>query len=351
MLGPLGVVEDGDDPDACAPTSSAPCWRSRSSAPTRLSAPTSQAGRAGARVPPDTAPTALHGHVCCCCAELLGSGLQSRPGHRATCCTPSAERIDLRRFGAPAQAGKHRRLRTDRQGRAASRGARAVPRRTARLTCGTESFARDEAARIEGARLAALEERVDVDLALGRDADLVPELERLVAPRTTLCASVPSGSAHGRPLPGPAGRPRSAAGLSGCSGVTLVEELSRIDLGPELQELERGTLTQDPAPWPLPDLGPTSSGGDGAPTDKHSSSPSPLDAVRRHRRLAAFLVVVVVALVVGPAWMVLRGSGHAPRSRATPSASSTSSHSAVLASVRARVTGRGQWRSARAACG
>jgi class 3 adenylate cyclase/tetratricopeptide (TPR) repeat protein len=44
-----------------------------------------------------------------------------------------------------------------------------------------EPFARDEVGRLEEARLAALEERIDAELALGSDADVVGELEELVA--------------------------------------------------------------------------------------------------------------------------------------------------------------------------
>jgi DNA-binding SARP family transcriptional activator len=43
-----------------------------------------------------------------------------------------------------------------------------------------EDFAQAEIARLEELRLAALEERIETDLALGRHADVVPELEALV---------------------------------------------------------------------------------------------------------------------------------------------------------------------------
>jgi DNA-binding SARP family transcriptional activator len=43
-----------------------------------------------------------------------------------------------------------------------------------------ETFAQPEIARLEEMRLAALEQRIEADLALGRHADLVPELETLV---------------------------------------------------------------------------------------------------------------------------------------------------------------------------
>jgi len=44
----------------------------------------------------------------------------------------------------------------------------------------SEPFAQEEIARLEELRLAAVEERIHADLALGRQADLVPELETLV---------------------------------------------------------------------------------------------------------------------------------------------------------------------------
>src|SRR5438034_6026375 len=44
-----------------------------------------------------------------------------------------------------------------------------------------EEFAQAEAARLEELRLAALEQRIDADLASGRHAELVGELEQLVA--------------------------------------------------------------------------------------------------------------------------------------------------------------------------
>ena len=43
-----------------------------------------------------------------------------------------------------------------------------------------EEFAQREAARLEEARLGALEARIDADLALGREDELVPELQALV---------------------------------------------------------------------------------------------------------------------------------------------------------------------------
>ena len=64
------------------------------------------------------------------------------------------------------------------------------PSRARRCRCGGEppladfayeAFAQAEIARLEELRLAALEERIEAELALGRDAELVGELETLVA--------------------------------------------------------------------------------------------------------------------------------------------------------------------------
>ena len=51
-------------------------------------------------------------------------------------------------------------------------------------------FARDASLRLDELRLAALEQRIDADLALGRHAQLVPELEGLVReqPLRSVCA-------------------------------------------------------------------------------------------------------------------------------------------------------------------
>lgn len=104
-----------------------------------------------------------------------------------------------------------------------------------------ESFASTEAARIEGVRLLAHENRIDADLELGRHAQLVPELERLVAEaplrerlrRQLVLALYRSG--------------RQADALEAYQRARreLVDELG-IEPGPELQRLERQILNQDP---------------------------------------------------------------------------------------------------------
>jgi len=62
-----------------------------------------------------------------------------------------------------------------------------------------ERFAQDEIARLEELHVAAVEDRIEADLALGRHAELVPELESLVS-RHRLRERL-HGAVDGRPLP------------------------------------------------------------------------------------------------------------------------------------------------------
>ena len=105
-----------------------------------------------------------------------------------------------------------------------------------------ESFAQAAIARLEEIRLAAVELRIDADLALGRHDELVGELEALVAEhplrerlrRYLMTALYRSG--------------RQAEALDAYQDArrALVDELG-IDPSPALQELERAILRQDPA--------------------------------------------------------------------------------------------------------
>jgi DNA-binding SARP family transcriptional activator len=104
-----------------------------------------------------------------------------------------------------------------------------------------EPFAQDAGARLEDARLAALEERIESDLALGRHARLIPELEELVAreplrerPRGQLMIALYRS-----------GRQADALELYRRTRETLSGELG-IEPSLELQELERRMLQHDP---------------------------------------------------------------------------------------------------------
>jgi DNA-binding SARP family transcriptional activator len=105
-----------------------------------------------------------------------------------------------------------------------------------------EPFAQGEIARLEGLRVAALEELIDANLALGRHAEVIGELERLIAghpyrerPRAQLMLALYRSD-------------RQADALQAYQDArrALVEELG-IEPGERLRELERAILAQDPA--------------------------------------------------------------------------------------------------------
>jgi DNA-binding SARP family transcriptional activator len=119
-----------------------------------------------------------------------------------------------------------------------------------------EPFAASEAGRLEEQRIAAVEDRVDADLALGRHAQLVGELEALVAaeplrerPRAQLMLALYR-----------AGRQAEALAAYQNARDTLVEQLG-IEPGPVLQELERAILRQDAVLVPPPEAAASGGGG------------------------------------------------------------------------------------------
>ena len=104
-----------------------------------------------------------------------------------------------------------------------------------------DDFARAEAARIEELRLRALELKIDAELALGRHDDVVPQLERLIAEaplRERFRAQLMLALYR-------AGRQAEALEAYQRARSALVDELG-IEPGPELQQLERQILNQDP---------------------------------------------------------------------------------------------------------
>jgi len=105
-----------------------------------------------------------------------------------------------------------------------------------------EAFADAEVSRLEELRLRALEERIEADLALGRHADLIGELKRLVTehplrerPRGQLMVALYRSA-----------RQAEALRVYQDGRRLLAEELG-LQPGADLQQLERQILTQDPA--------------------------------------------------------------------------------------------------------
>jgi DNA-binding SARP family transcriptional activator len=105
-----------------------------------------------------------------------------------------------------------------------------------------ESFAQPAIGRLQELRLAALEKRIEADLALGRHGDLVAELEGLVAEHPL------SERLRGELMLALYRCGRQAEALAGYQSArrTLVEELGS-EQSPSLRELEQAVLRQDPA--------------------------------------------------------------------------------------------------------
>ena len=105
-----------------------------------------------------------------------------------------------------------------------------------------ESFAQDEIRRLEDLRLAALEDRIAADLALGRHEDVLPELESLVA------AHPLRERLQGQLLVAlyRCGRQAEALEAYRAARRRFVDELG-VEPGPELQALERKILEHDPS--------------------------------------------------------------------------------------------------------
>jgi DNA-binding SARP family transcriptional activator len=99
-----------------------------------------------------------------------------------------------------------------------------------------------EAARLEAARISALQTRIEADLANGRHLEVLPELEALVASQPL------QEGVHAQLMVAlyRAGRQADALGTYRALRERLVDELG-IEPGPALQQLERRILTADPA--------------------------------------------------------------------------------------------------------
>jgi predicted ATPase/DNA-binding SARP family transcriptional activator len=161
---------------------------------------------------------------------------------------PGSE-LDADRFETLVDAGRRAALAgQSEQASALLEEALALWRGRALGDLGDEMFARAEAERLDELRLAALAERIEADLLLGRHGQLVAELERTVAER-------PLDEGFRRQLMlvlYRSGRQAEALDAFHAARETLVEELG-LEPSPELQELQVAILRQDPSllvePW------------------------------------------------------------------------------------------------------
>jgi len=152
----------------------------------------------------------------------------------------------------------------------------------------SQPFAHPEIARLEELRLAALEDRIEADLALGRHAAVTPELERLAREhplRERLRAQLMLALYR-------CGRQSEALDVYRDTRRALVEELG-LEPGPPLQRLERAILAQA--------------------SELEPPAPAPAVSVVTIRRagiwLAAAGAVVVAAAAAATAVELTRGGG------------------------------------------
>jgi DNA-binding SARP family transcriptional activator len=195
--------------------------------------------------PPSTATKVVQVYVSQLRKSLAGdrsrSVIETRPPGYAVRVEPG--RLDVERFDSLLSRARRRRSAGDLEETASVlREALALWRGQALADFAYEPFAQAAIARLEELRLVALEERIEADLAIGRHAEVVAELETLAAEQPLreglrgqlMLALYRSG--------------RQAEALEAYQQArrVLVEELG-IEPGPALQELEKAILRQDPA--------------------------------------------------------------------------------------------------------
>lgn len=237
--------------------------------------------------PPGTAGKAVQGYVSHL-RRLLPEGvlLTRAPGYVLQ--LPEGA-LDAARFEALAADARNRLDDGDHAGAlSALDDALALWRGAALADFAYDDFARDEARRLEEARLGACEDRADALLRAGRSAGLAGELEGLVAahPLRERLRALAMVALYRE------GRQAEALELYDRGRRSLSAELG-VDPGPELTAAHRAILTQDP-----------SLGAPARPAATASPVPRGAPSRRTLRRLPALggaLALLVVALVVGVA--------------------------------------------------
>jgi DNA-binding SARP family transcriptional activator/ABC-type transport system substrate-binding protein len=162
-------------------------------------------------------------------------------------------------------------------------------------------FARAEIGRLDELRLAALEQRIEADLGLGRHAELIGELQALVAQhpqRERFWAELMLALYQ-------SGRRGEALDAFDRCRKTLAEQLG-MDPGQQLQHLHRQVLDGDPAIAPVT-----------MPTPRAAPPGLGVSTRRRLRRRAIAGVTTTLALIALATGLVLRGSPAADKPRAT----------------------------------
>ena len=224
--------------------------------------------------------------------KVLGDGHLVTHG-RGYMLAAGPDQVDADRFAKLASGGRGALDRGDPAGAHRLLGAAlALWRGPALADFAYESFAEPEIARLEEARLATIEDRIEADLRLGQHAALVPELEALVHEhplRERLYEQLMIALYR-------SGRQVDALDRYQRARAKLIEEFG-IEPGPRLQEIQRAVLSQD-ASLDLP----------GAP-----SSEGPLAPPRR--RVWALIAAAGAALILLVVLLTSGGAHHKARAK------------------------------------
>ena len=196
--------------------------------------------------PPATATTTVQVYVSRL-RKLIGSDLIATTGGGYVL-RIEPDQLDAARFDRLTARGRELRS-SDKPSEAAAALGEALSlwRGAALADFAYDPWAQSDIARLEEERLACLEERLEADLACGRDSELVGELEALVAAhplRERLRGQLMLALYRG-------GRQADALDAYQRARSTLVDELG-IEPRPELQELNRKILTQEVLAAPSP---------------------------------------------------------------------------------------------------
>jgi DNA-binding SARP family transcriptional activator/streptogramin lyase len=203
--------------------------------------------------PPDTAPTALHGLVSQLRRHLGSDADEDRqsivvtrpPGYLLQI---AEEELDVGVFERLVEQGQDALSNGSPEDAAdALREALALWRGPALDGLAYEDFAQADAARLEEERMAATEDRIEADLAVGRHHQLASELSELVAQnpfRERLRAQLMLALYR-------CGRQVDALHIYRVGHELARRELG-IEPGPRLRDLEQAILRQDPAIGPPP---------------------------------------------------------------------------------------------------
>jgi DNA-binding SARP family transcriptional activator/ABC-type branched-subunit amino acid transport system substrate-binding protein/streptogramin lyase len=256
-------------------------------------------------MPPATAASSLHNLVSAL-RKAIGDGRLLTEGHGYRLHLDGDD-LDARRFDDLSAQGRAA-LDAGQPERAADvlREALALWRGPPFGDLAYEAALQADAASLQERRLAALEDRVDADLALGRDNALVAELERLVATHPL------RERLRGQQMLAlyRCGRQADALAAYADARRHLVEQLG-IEPGPALRSLEQAVLEQNPAlgtPDPLPPPPRQPSSRSGAPP------PPPLARLRRHP--VALAVAGALMLAAALAGVLLAGADSPDAGRA-----------------------------------